>query len=80
MTLFNKIRDIVSKQLNVDESEIKPESKLTDDLGADSVDLAELIFIMEEKFDIEISDKDTKDIVTVGDAVKAIEERIKNWK
>ncbi|MBA7632078.1 Acyl carrier protein [subsurface metagenome] len=80
MTLFNKIRDIVSKQLNVDESEIKPESKLTDDLGADSVDLAELIFIMEEKFDIEISDKDTKDIVTVGDAVKAVEERIINRK
>jgi acyl carrier protein len=78
MTLFNKIREIVSKQLNVDESEIKPESKLTDDLGADSVDLAELIFIMEEKFDIEISDKDTKDIVTVRDAVKAIEERTKN--
>ena len=80
MTLFNKIREIVSKQLNVDESEIKPESKLTDDLGADSVDLAELIFIMEEKFDIEISDKDTKDIVTVGDAVKAVEERIINRK
>ena len=80
MTLFNKIREIVSKQLNVDESEIKPESKLTDDLGADSVDLAELIFIMEEKFDIEISDKDTKDIVTVDDAVKAVEERIINRK
>jgi acyl carrier protein len=80
MTLFNEIREIVSKQLNVDESEIKPESKLTDDLGADSVDLAELIFIMEEKFDIEISDKDTKDIVTVDDAVKAVEERIINRK
>jgi len=80
MTLFNKIREIVSKQLNIDESEIKPESKLTDDLGADSVDLAELIFIMEEKFDIEISDKDTKDIVTVDDAVKAVEERIINRK
>ncbi|TET74785.1 MAG: acyl carrier protein [Candidatus Aminicenantes bacterium] len=80
MTLFNEIREIVSKQLYVDESGIKPESKLIDDLGADSLDLAELIFIMEEKFDIEIPDDDAKIILTVGDVVKAIEERTKNWK
>jgi len=80
MTLFNKIREIVSKQLYVDESGIKPESKLIDDLGADSLDLAELFFILEEKFDIEISDEDAKIILTVGDAVKTIEERTKNWK
>jgi len=78
MTLFNEIREIVSKQLYVDESGIKAESKLIHDLGADSLDLAELIFIMEEKFDIEISDEAVKNIVTVGDAVKAVEERIKN--
>jgi acyl carrier protein len=78
MTLFNEIREIVSKQLYVNESGIKAESKLIDDLGADSLDLAELIFIMEEKFDIKISDEAVKNIVTVDDVVKAVEERIKN--
>ena len=80
MALFYEVRKIVSGVLCVKEPEIKPESKLIDDLGADSVDLAELIFILEEKFDIEISDEDAKIILTVGDAVKTIEERTKNWK
>ena len=80
MTLFNEIREIMSKQLYVDELGIKPESKIIDDLGADSLDLTELFFILEEKFDIEISDEDAKIILTVSDAVKTIEERIKNWK
>jgi len=80
MALFYEVRKIVNGVLCVKEPEIKPESKLTDNLGADSLDLAELIFIMEEKFDIEISDEDAKNIVTVGDAVKVIEERTKYCK
>lgn len=78
MALFNEVRESVSKQLYVDESGIKPESKLIDDLGANSFDLIELMLHLEEKFDIEISDDDAKDIVTVDDVVKAVEERIKN--
>ena len=78
MALFYEVRKIVSGLLDVKEPEIKPESKLIDDLGADSADLFELVIRLEEKFDIEISDDDDTDIVTVDDAVKVIKERIIN--
>ena len=78
MALFSEVRKIVSGVLWIKEPEIKPESKLTDNLGANSFDLIELMLHLEEKFDIEISDDDAKDIVTVDDVVKAVEERIKN--
>lgn len=80
MALFYEVRKIVNEVLCVKESEIKPESKLTDNLGADSFDLIELVLRLEEEFDIEISDDDIKDIVTVNDVVKAVEERILNKK
>jgi acyl carrier protein len=78
MPLFDEVREIVSKQLVVAESEIKSESKLTDNLGADSFDLIELVLRLGEKFNIEISDDEAKDIVTVDDVVKAVEVRIIN--
>ena len=78
MALFHEVRKIVSGVLCVNESEIKPESKLRDNLGTESFDLIELVIRLEEKFDIEISDDDTDDIVTVDDAVTAVGERIKN--
>jgi acyl carrier protein len=78
MALFYEVRKIVNGVLCVKESEIKPESRLTDNLGADSFDLFALVLRLEEKYDIEISDDDVKDIVTVNDMVKAVEERILN--
>jgi len=77
MALFDEVKEMVGKKLGVDESEIKSESKFINDLGADSLDLTELVMDLEEKFDIEISDEDAKNIVTVGGIVKAIEDRIK---
>ena len=67
---FEKIRDIIVEQLGVDEADVKPESSFTDDLGADSLDLVELIMALEEEFDIEIPDEDAEGIKTVADAIK----------
>ena len=78
MALFDELKEIVTDRLGIDESEIKPESKFIDDLGADSLDLVDLVITLEDEFNIEISDEDVKKIVTIGDLVKAIEERIKN--
>ncbi len=66
---FEKIREIISEQLGVDEESIKPETSFTDDLGADSLDLVELIMALEEEFDIEMPDGEIDNIKTVGDAV-----------
>jgi len=70
--VFNKAKDIIVEQLGVDESEVKPEASFIDDLGADSLDIVELIMALEEEFDLEIPDKDAEKIVTVGDAVEYI--------
>ena len=70
--VFNKVKDIIIEQLGVDESEVKPEASFIDDLGADSLDIVELIMALEEEFDLEIPDKDAEKIVTVGDAVEYI--------
>ena len=80
MALFYEVRKIVNGVLCVEKPEIKPESRLTDNLGADSFDLIELVLRLEKKFDIEISDDDARDILTVNDVVKAVEERILNKK
>jgi acyl carrier protein len=70
--VFNKVKDIIIEQLGVDESEVKPEASFIDDLGADSLDIVELIMALEEEFELEIPDKDAEKIVTVGDAVEYI--------
>jgi len=70
--VFNKVKDIIVEQLGVDESEVKMEASFIDDLGADSLDIVELIMALEEEFDLEIPDKDAEKIVTVGDAVEYI--------
>lgn len=67
--LFEVVQNVIVKQLGVPPEEIKPESKFTDDLGADSLDTVELIMAFEEKFDIEISDEDAEPIRTVQEAV-----------
>ena len=71
---FEKLRDIIVEVLNVDESEVKMDSTFVDDLGADSLDVFQIIMGLEEEFDIEIPNEEAEKIVTVGDAV----ERIKN--
>lgn len=70
--VFNKVKDIIVEQLGVDESEVKMEASFIDDLGADSLDIVELIMALEEEFDLEIPDKEAEKITTVGDAVEYI--------
>ena len=70
--VFEKVRDIIVEQLGVDESEVVMEASFIDDLGADSLDIVELIMALEEEFDLEIPDKEAEKIATVGDAVEYI--------
>ena len=69
---FEKIKAIIAEVLNVDENEITKETTFTDDLGADSLDVFQIIMGLEEEFDIEIANEDAEKIVTVGDAVEQI--------
>lgn len=67
---FEKIREVLIAQFGVDAGAIKPETSFIDDLGADSLDVVELIMAIEEAFDIEIPDTEAENIVTVQDAVE----------
>jgi acyl carrier protein len=71
-----RLRSLVIEQLGVDETVLKPESSFTDDLGADSLDLVELIMAIEEEFGIEIPDDQAEEIRTVGDAVAYLKKNI----
>lgn len=70
--VFEKVKNIIVEQLGVDEGEINMEASFIDDLGADSLDIVELIMALEEEFDLEIPDKEAEKITTVGDAVDYI--------
>lgn len=70
--VFEKVKEIVVEQLGVEESEVTLEASFIDDLGADSLDIVELIMALEEEFDLEIPDKEAEKITTVGDAVEYI--------
>jgi len=72
MALFDDVKAIVVEQLNVNADEVKEESKFVEDLGADSLDVVELVMALEEKFDIEIPDDEAEKIVTVKDAMDFI--------
>jgi len=74
MSTFEKVRNITVDQLNVDAEEVKMESAFIDDLGADSLDIVELIMAFEEEFGVEIPDEKAEKIRTVADAVKMLEE------
>ncbi|MDD2218626.1 MAG: acyl carrier protein [Desulfoplanes sp.] len=76
MSVESKVKEIVIEQLGVSADEIKETSSFVEDLGADSLDLTELIMAMEEEFDIEIDDEDAQNIQTVQDAAKYIEAHI----
>ena len=68
-----KVRKIISEQLGVSEEEVKPEASFIEDLGADSLDIVELVMALEEEYAIEISDEDAEKIRTVKDVVGYIE-------
>jgi acyl carrier protein len=70
--VFAKVQKIVAEQLGADESEVKPEAKFADDLGADSLDTVELVMALEEEFDIVIEDEEAEKIDTVQSAVDFI--------
>jgi len=72
MTAEDKIKKMIADKLSVDPSEVVPEASFVDDLGADSLDLVELVMSMEEEFDIDISDEDAEKIVLVKDAIDFI--------
>lgn len=73
---FEKLRDIIVEVLNVDETEVTMESIFIDDLGADSLDVFQIIMGIEEEFDIEIPNEEAEKIVTVGDAVEQIKKAV----
>lgn len=73
---FEKIKSVIVEQLGVDESLVTLNASFVDDLGADSLDVVDLIMGIEEEFDIEIADEDAETISTVADAVNYIKERI----
>lgn len=73
MSVAEKVKAIVVEQLGVSADEVKPEASFVEDLGADSLDLTELIMAMEESFDIEIDDEEAQKILKVKDAIEYIE-------
>lgn len=73
---FEKLKGIIAEVLNVDEDEITMETTFVDDLGADSLDVFQIIMGLEEEFDIEIPNEEAEKIVTVGDAVEQIKNAV----
>lgn len=70
--IFEKVRDIIADQLGIDADEITMESSFMDDLGADSLDIVELIMALESEYDLEIPDEDAEKISSVGNVVEYI--------
>lgn len=75
MALEQRVTEIIAEQLGVSKEEVVPEASFIDDLGADSLDIVELVMAMEEEFDIEIPDEDAEKIQTIGDAIAYVRER-----
>ena len=76
MAVADRVKSIIVEQLGVDEEEVTLEASFTDDLGADSLDIVELVMAMEEEFDIEIPDDDAEKIQTIGDAIAYLKEKV----
>ncbi len=74
--IFDKVKEIIIEQLGVAETAITLEASFIDDLGADSLDIVELIMALEEEFDLEIPDSDAEKVVTVGDVVDYIKDNV----
>ena len=71
-----RVLDIIAEQLGLDKDEIQTEASFIDDLGADSLDIVEMIMTIEDEFDVEISDEDAEKIVTVQDAINYINDKL----
>ena len=76
--VFDKVKRIIVDQLDVEEDKVTEAASITDDLGADSLDVVDLVMSFEEEFDIEIPDDQVEKIKTVGDIVKFIEEKVED--
>ena len=74
--IFEKVKTVIVEQLGIDESSVRMDSSFLDDLGADSLDIVDLIMALEEEFGLEIPDEDVEKIVTVKDVVEYISENI----
>lgn len=74
--VFEKVKEILCEQLDVEEEKVTLEASLTDDLGADSLDLVDLVMSLEEEFDVEFPDEDVENVKTVGDIVKYVESKL----
>jgi len=77
MDVFSTLKEIIVEELNVTPEQVTPEARFQEDLGADSLDVVELVMKIEEKFNIEIPDEDAEKIRTVKDAVEYIESKIR---
>ena len=76
MDIFEKVKDLIADQLDVDDKEsITEASSITDDLGADSLDVVDLVMALEDEFSVEIPEDEVENIKTVGDIVKYIEDK-----
>ena len=76
MDIFEKVKDLIADQLDVaDKESISEASSITDDLGADSLDVVDLVMALEDEFSVEIPEEDAENIKTVGDIVKYIEDK-----
>jgi len=74
-TIDLKVKDIIVEQLSVNAEQVTPEAKFIEDLGADSLDIVELVMAFEEEFGVEVPDSDAEKLLTVGDVVKYIEDK-----
>ena len=75
MAVEDKIKDLIAEHLGVSMDEVVPEASFIDDLGADSLDIVELVMAMEEEFDVEIPDDDAEKIQTISDAINYLREK-----
>ncbi len=75
MAVEEKVKKIIVEQLGVEESQVSPEAKFIEDLGADSLDTVELVMALEEEFGLEIPDEEAEKILTVGAAIQYIKDR-----
>ena len=76
MDIFEQVKKILCDQLDLEEEQVNEDSEVIDDLGADSLNIVDLVMTLEEEFDTEIPDEDIENLKTVGDIVKYIEDRV----